>query len=102
MSRDDSEALRRVIQRGRSDPALFRAALLDVPAHARDACVDSALGLAELPPDGPELPAGCVPYLPCSVDALLRVVQHAPVRATDVFVDVGSGVGRAAVLVHLL
>src|SRR5262249_41954453 len=33
---------------------------------------------------------------------VLRVVEHAPVNAADVFVDVGSGLGRAAALVHLL
>lgn len=60
------------------------------------------LGLSTLPEDGPELPSGCVPYLPSPIDALLRLVEHAPVRASDVFVDVGSGVGRAAALVHLL
>ena len=50
----------------------------------------------------PQLPVGCVPYLPCSVDALLRLAEHAPVRASDLFVDIGAGVGRAAALVHLL
>ncbi|HKU40708.1 MAG TPA: hypothetical protein VJR89_21255 [Polyangiales bacterium] len=60
------------------------------------------LGLDELPEDGPELPQGCVPYLPCSVDALLRVIDEAGVHAEDVFVDIGSGLGRAAALVHLL
>jgi len=64
--------------------------------------VDRAFGLDELPADGPALPSGCVPYLPCPVDALLRLLEHAPVRAADVFVDVGSGAGRAAALVHLL
>lgn len=60
------------------------------------------LGLGDVPADGPDLPRGCVPYLPCSVDALLGVVEQAPVHPEDVFVDVGSGLGRAAVLVHLL
>jgi SAM-dependent methyltransferase len=64
--------------------------------------VDRAFELDGLPADGPALPGGCVPYLPCPVEALLRLAEHAPVRATDVFVDVGSGVGRAAALVHLL
>ena len=43
-----------------------------------------------------------MPYLPCPVDTLLRVIEHAPLGAADVFVDVGSGLGRAAALVHLL
>ena len=86
----------------RGDRAAFRAVLRGIPPVARDAWVDRVLGL-ELPPDdGPELPRGGVPYLPCSVDALLRLVEHAPVRAPDVFVDIGSGIGRAATVVHLL
>ena len=76
--------------------------LAGVPPVARDAWVDLALGLEAIAEDGPDLPRGCVPYLPCSVDALLRLIEHAPVGAGDVFVDVGSGLGRAAALVHLL
>jgi hypothetical protein len=76
---------------------------MSVRSSARDGWLDAVLGLEDsLVADGPELPAGCVPYLPCSVDALLRVVEHASVQAGDVFVDLGSGAGRAAALVHLL
>lgn len=76
--------------------------LLNVPSRARDAWLDLVLGLDELPEDGPELPQGCVPYLPCSVDVLLRMIDQAGVQAADVFVDLGSGLGRAGTLVHLL
>lgn len=100
--RDSAERARSLIARGQHDPPAFRAALLSVPLLSRDAWVDLVLGLDELPDDGPELPRDCVPYLPCPVDALLRVVDQAPVRASDVFVDVGSGTGRATALVHLL
>ena len=91
-----------LITRDLTDPSLFRAALLRVPPTERDAWLDSVLDLGDLPADGPDLPRGCVPYLPAPVDALLRVVERAPVRPSDVFVDVGSGVGRAVALVHLL
>ena len=37
-----------------------------------------------------------------SVDVLLRMVDAADVRASDVFVDVGAGPGRAVAFVHLL
>lgn len=94
--------MRSLLETSHATPAEFRAALLGVPARERDAWVDLVLDVGPLPDDGPELPRGCVPYLPCSVDALLRVVEHADVRASDVFVDIGAGVGRAAVLVHLL
>jgi len=97
-----AEAARRSIERGLHDRAAFRAALLDVPMGERDAWVDLVLGLDDLPGDGPALPPGGVPYLPCSVEVLLRMVDEAPVRATDVFVDVGAGPGRAIALVHLL
>ena len=75
---------------------------MSVPSRDRDGWVDLVFELDALPDDGPDLPRGGVPYLPSSVDALLRIVDHAPVRATDVFVDVGSGLGRATALVHLL
>jgi SAM-dependent methyltransferase len=97
-----AEAARRRIQRGHHDAGAFRAALLDVPAGDRDAWVDRVLGLEDLPLDGPALPPGGVPYLPCSVEMLLRVVDEAPVRSSDLFVDIGAGPGRAIALVHLL
>ena len=95
-------AARRSIEGGRHDPSAFRAALLGVPASERDAWVDLVLGLDDVPPDGPALPSGGVPYLPCSVEVLLRVIDEAPVRSSDVFVDVGAGPGRVIALVHLL
>jgi hypothetical protein len=84
------------------NPATFRAALVAVPPTSRDAWLDLAFGLDDPPADGPALPRNCVPYLPCPVGALLQMIERAPVRASDVFVDVGSGPGRAALLVHLL
>jgi predicted RNA methylase len=100
--RASADRVRSRIERGRHDAAELRAALSSVPPAIRDAWLDHVFGLGELPDDGPELPRGCVPYLPTPVDALLRVIDEAPVRASDVFVDVGAGPGRAAALVHLL
>ncbi|MBX3199781.1 MAG: hypothetical protein KF894_16720 [Labilithrix sp.] len=100
--RASAERVRASIQDGSHRPARFHAALLGVPPADRDAWFDLVLGLGELPDDDPELPRGCVPYLPCPVDDLLQLVEHVPMRASDVFVDVGSGVGRAAMFVHLL
>lgn len=100
--RDSAVRVRSLIDRNAHDRGSFRAALLAVPVSARDAWLDLVLDLGELPDDGPDLPRGCVPYLPCSVDALLRMTEQARVSPRDVFVDVGSGVGRATALVHLL
>jgi SAM-dependent methyltransferase len=100
--RASAERVRSRIERGLDDPSRFRAALASAPPAERDAWLDLVLGLGELPDDGPALPRDCVPYLPCSVDALVRMVDQARVGASDVFVDVGAGTGRAAALVHLL
>jgi SAM-dependent methyltransferase len=100
--RESAEWIRSLVSNDLATPAVVRAALTSVPPAERDAWLDLVFELDSIPCDGPELPRGCVPYLPCPVDTLLRMVEHARVRATDVFVDVGSGVGRAAALVHLL
>jgi SAM-dependent methyltransferase len=100
--RESAERARWSLEHGLHDASAFRAALLNVPPTLRDAWFDLVLGLGEVPDDGPELPRGCVPYLPCSVSSLLRMVELAPVRPSDVFVDIGAGLGRAAVFVHLL
>ena len=99
---ESAERIRAQFENGQGDPSVFRAELFRVPPADRDAWVDRVFGLVDLPEDDPDLPKGCVPYLPCCVDVLLRVVEHAPVRASDVFVDIGSGLGRAAAFVHLL
>jgi hypothetical protein len=76
--------------------------LLAVPFVQRDAWVDRMLGITELPSDGPDLPTGSVPYLPCGVEEILAMVQELPLRADDELVDIGSGVGRVVILAHLL
>ncbi|MDB4937268.1 MAG: hypothetical protein JWP87_4240 [Labilithrix sp.] len=84
--------------------ALRGAALVDllvsIPVLERDTFVDEMLGIEE-PPEIAELPRGSVPYLPCGVDEILATVREAPVRAGDTFVDLGSGLGRVAILAHL-
>lgn len=100
--RESADWIRSRIQHERHDPEAFRAAFLNVAPAERDAWLDRVLGLRGLPDDGPDLPRGCVPYFPCSVDALLRMVEQARVHSSDVFVDIGSGLGRAAAFVHLL
>ena len=100
--RRGAEQLRSRLVRGQVPPGAFRDALLGVPPRERDAWLDQVLGIDEIPDDGPDLPRGCVPYIPCAVDTMLRLVAQAEVQAADVFVDIGSGLGRSAVLTHLL
>ncbi len=101
--RQSAAAMRAQLVEHQSTPQAFRAALTSVPTTERDAWLDLVLGFDDpLPPDGPELPSGCVPYVPCPVDTLLRLVDQAGIGPSDVFVDVGAGLGRAAALVHLV
>lgn len=78
------------------------ASLDALPGRDRDGWLDSVLGIDAFAPDGPELPRGCVPYIPCTVDVILQTVDRAGITNRDVFVDIGSGVGRAAALTHFL
>lgn len=98
MSAAEAVALRSLVT-AHASPAQIRAALAGIAPRDRDTCFDLALGLDELPEDAP-LPQGCVPYLPCDLEMLLAIADH--VQPTDVFVDVGAGVGRAAALVTLV
>jgi SAM-dependent methyltransferase len=80
----------------------FLEALKAVPERDRDGWLNQVFGLEALPQDSPALPRGCVPYLPSSVNTLLRMIELAEMRPDDVFVDIGSGLGRATALTHLL
>ncbi|HKO52454.1 MAG TPA: methyltransferase domain-containing protein [Polyangiaceae bacterium] len=82
-------------------PACFSAALAEVPPQDRDEWLDLLWDIDDIPADDPDLPRGCVPYLPCAVATVLEAVHQAGVTRDDVFVDVGSGAGRAALLAHL-
>ena len=91
-----------MLERGAGEAMAFRAGLSQVAPLDRDAWIDETFGLGPPPDDGPELPPGCVPYLPCPVDAVLRTVDLAGIEPSDLLVDIGSGVGRAAAVVSLL
>ena len=97
-----AERVRAQLDSGARDARAFRASIEAVPPLERDVWLDIALGLGPPPADGPELPPGGVPYLPCAIDSLLRCVDVAAIGSADVVVDIGSGVGRAAVALHLL
>ena len=73
-----------------------------MPALDREARANDILGIQEAPEDIADLPRGSVPYLPCGVDEILAMVSEAPLSPEDVFVDLGSGLGRVAILAHLL
>ncbi len=82
-------------------PSTFARELAEIPPQDRDAWLDVLWDVDEIASDDPELPRGCVPYLPCALATVLEAVQLAAITGDDVFVDVGAGAGRAALLVHL-
>ena len=84
------------------DVASFRRRLSGLPSLDRDAWVDRVLGFSELPDDGPALPRDGVAYLPAPVALLQRAVELAKLGPDDLIVDVGAGIGRAALVLHLL
>ena len=80
----------------------FRVALDSLPYHCRDQWIDDLFGFDPLAEDGADLPQGCVPYMPCSVNLLLAMLDAIQMGSDDVFVDIGAGPGRVTTLVHLL
>jgi SAM-dependent methyltransferase len=99
----EPERMRRLLaDRDPSAPEQLRSSLAALPKRHRDDWLDSVLEVDSFAPDSDELPRGCAPYLPCSVDVILQAVDGAGITSRDVFVDIGSGIGRAAALTHLL
>lgn len=67
-----------------------------------DDFVDALLGTSPLRCPKTPLDPGNIPYQPAPARAVLDLVDHAPLRAEDVLFDLGSGLGRVALLAHLL
>jgi SAM-dependent methyltransferase len=99
---ESARTVRSQLAQKQASPPAFRAALEAVAPADRDAWLDLVFGLDEIPADDASLPRGCVPYVPSPIDKLIQIAEHADVQASDVFVDIGSGVGRATALMHLM
>ncbi len=70
------------------------------PPDARDAEVERLLGIADadFTPPAPD----CLGYHPSGVAPVVRALIEAPVTEDDLFVDLGSGLGKAAMLARLI
>jgi SAM-dependent methyltransferase len=99
MSAATPEALREEVRRGPLRGAALAARLEDLPAAERDAWVERLLGIDAVPDTGH---GELIGHHASGVGALLQLLRDVPVRHTDVFVDVGSGLGKATLLAHLL
>lgn len=76
--------------------------LAAAPAKERDRLCEALLGIATIPEGTERSTPDRIGYSPCSVAEVVRMVFEVPLRQEDVFVDLGSGLGKACLLVHLL
>jgi Methyltransferase domain len=76
--------------------------LAAVAPHQRERAIERLLGIDEYPLTPTPLGAELIGYTPSSVGSIVRAVFEVPVRRGDVFVDLGAGLGKAAMIAHLL
>ena len=74
----------------------------DCPPQHRELAIEQLLGVAHRPLGRARLGAGLIGYVPCGFEPVVRAVIDLPLTAADVFVDLGSGLGKATMLAHLL
>lgn len=72
------------------------------PVAERDAAVERWLGIAETPVAVAPLCDDGIGYHPSGVAAIVDALREARVGPDDVFVDLGAGTGKVAMLTHLL
>ncbi|MGH7439539.1 MAG: methyltransferase domain-containing protein, partial [Polyangiaceae bacterium] len=74
--------------------------LARVPLADRDEAMEERLGIRDTS-TWPEPGEHLVAYQPSGVAAIVRMLVEVPVTADDVVVDLGSGMGKAAILASL-
>lgn len=80
----------------------LRALLEAQPEAERDRWIECLLGIRDLTARRPSPEPELIGYQPSGVGALLALVRDVPITARDVLVDIGSGLGKVTMLVHLL
>jgi SAM-dependent methyltransferase len=67
-----------------------------------DVFVNGIMGIGQAPEETINLQSGMIGYIPTPACAIFALLEHAHLDANDVFYDLGSGLGRVALLVGLL
>jgi hypothetical protein len=67
----------------------------------RDAALERLLGVAQTATPRPR-GEDRMPYMPSAIAPVVRTVLDVPVTRDDVFVDLGAGLGKVTMAVHLL
>ena len=88
---------------GLRGPELLRWLAAHPPAE-RELALELLLDIAFPPAEAEALPPSPErsDYIPSGVAPLVRMVHEVPLAPDDVFLDLGSGLGKATMLVHLL
>jgi len=94
----DRERVRRGELRGEE---LLRWLAAIAPA-GREKALEQLLGISECPNEPASLGDDLVGYSPSGVAPIVRAVFEAPVTREDIFIDLGAGLGKAAMVAHLL
>jgi len=102
MASMEPEALRAEVRRGLLRGPTLATRLESLPATERDAWLERLLGIDTAPSPVSTGHGELISHHASGVGALLQLLRDVPVRATDVFVDIGSGLGKATLLTHLL
>src|SRR5262245_64375893 len=74
----------------------------DLDADYLDIFINGVLGIASPPEETKSLEPGMIAYHPTPTRVIFALITHAHLSAHDVFYDLGSGLGRVALLVGLL
>lgn len=102
LSFEELAELRSEIRSGALRGERFLEKLERVEPSERDRWLERLLGI-DTPPRGSQRPQGdLLGYNPSGVGAVLQLIRELPIGAQDVFVDIGSGLGKVTTLVHLV
>jgi protein-L-isoaspartate O-methyltransferase len=101
-ARTHHEAVRAHIRNGTLDKQAFVATLREAPIEVRDHLVEEILDIAYPPLEEISLPSEAFRYTPSGLSEILFVLEKAGLGPGKTFVDLGSGLGKAVLLVALL
>lgn len=93
---------RSLIGRGGLRGAALIAWLAARPPRDRDAAVERLLGIHDPPPGALDARGDLVGYVPSGVSAIVRAAVEVPILASDLFVDLGAGLGKVTMVMELL
>lgn len=74
----------------------------DLDADYLDIFVNGILDIGWPPEETQHLQSGMIGYHPTPARVIFALIEHTPLSATDVFYDLGAGLGRVVLLVGLL